>query len=178
MCSSNGDVTFPTDVAPFFRACSAKMRPKHPHASSKRQKLSHRNGKSTLNLNRWLRIIISSGQSYLTIRCIAAAHGRYSLYFTMDGSFPSKLPLLMGIWTPSNTWFLWPTRVHNPRGISIGSAVLQCSRSWHLWQIDHATSVTVGRIYTYVVLRCRLKRQELISRWDSERQLFTTTTYT
>ena len=33
----------------------------------------------------------------------------------------SKLPLPMGAWTPSNTWFLGPTRVLNP--ISIGSAV-------------------------------------------------------
>ena len=29
-----------------------------------------------------------------------------------------------GVWTPSNTWFLEPTRVLNPNGISIGSAVL------------------------------------------------------
>ena len=28
-----------------------------------------------------------------------------------------------GISTPSNTWFLGPTRVHNPNGISIASAV-------------------------------------------------------
>jgi len=47
----------------------------------------------------------------------------------MDGSpytlklatpYPSKLPLPMGILTPSNTWFLGPTRIHNPNGISIG----------------------------------------------------------
>jgi len=49
----------------------------------------------------------------------------------MDGSpytlpwaaAPSKLPLPMRIWTPSNTWFLGPTRVHNPNGVSLGSAV-------------------------------------------------------
>ena len=29
----------------------------------------------------------------------------------------------MGIWTPSNTCFLGPTRVHNPNSSSIGSAV-------------------------------------------------------
>ena len=49
---------------------------------------------------------------------------------------PSKLPLLMGIWTPSNTWFLGSIRLHNPNGISIGSAVLQGSR---LWQTDRPT---------------------------------------
>jgi len=27
------------------------------------------------------------------------------------------------MWTPFNTWFLWPTRVHIPNGIMIGSAV-------------------------------------------------------
>jgi len=37
---------------------------------------------------------------------------------------PSKLPLLMGrSGPPSNTWFPWTTQVHNPNGISIGSAV-------------------------------------------------------
>jgi len=30
----------------------------------------------------------------------------------------------MGIWTPSNTCFLGGTRVHNPNGILIGSAVI------------------------------------------------------
>ena len=32
-------------------------------------------------------------------------------------------PFPCRIWTPSNTWFLGPTRAHNPNGISIGSAV-------------------------------------------------------
>jgi len=39
-------------------------------------------------------------------------------------SFPLKLPFQWGIWAPSNTWFLEPTRVHTPNGISIGSAIL------------------------------------------------------
>jgi len=38
--------------------------------------------------------------------------------------FPSKLPLFMGSGPQSNTWFLGPTRVHNPNGISIGSSVV------------------------------------------------------
>jgi len=39
-------------------------------------------------------------------------------------TFPSKLPIsVRGSGLPSNTWFLGPTRVLNPNGISIGSAV-------------------------------------------------------
>jgi len=37
--------------------------------------------------------------------------------------FPSKLPIQLEMWTASETQFLGPTRVHNPNGISIGSAV-------------------------------------------------------
>jgi len=33
-------------------------------------------------------------------------------------------------WTPSNTWFLGPDRVHIPNRITIGSAVFSGSRSW------------------------------------------------
>jgi len=36
---------------------------------------------------------------------------------------PSELSFSTGIWTPSNTWFLGPTRFLNPNGISIASAV-------------------------------------------------------
>jgi len=50
------------------------------------------------------------------------AHGKksYSLLYNWR-LFPQKLPLLMGIWTPSNTLFLGPIRAHNPNGILIGS---------------------------------------------------------
>jgi len=74
----------------------------------------------------------------------------------------SKLPLCMGISTPSNTRFLRPTRIHNPNGIAIGSAVFaelttvtdrqtdtdrQADRQTNR-QTTHATpSVTAGRIY-------------------------------
>jgi len=37
---------------------------------------------------------------------------------------PQNSPFTCGIWTPVNEWFLGPTRVHIPNGISIGSAVL------------------------------------------------------
>ena len=44
----------------------------------------------------------------------------------------------MGIWSPSNTRFIGPTRVHSPNGILIGSAVFA----------GLATRfVTIGRIY-------------------------------
>ena len=47
-----------------------------------------------------------------------------SLYFTMGRPIlPQNCPFPRGIWTPSNTWFIGRTRVHNPNGILIGSAV-------------------------------------------------------
>ena len=53
---------------------------------------------------------------------------RVSLYFTMGRPFSpqeKKLPLPMGISRPpSNTWFPGPTQVLNPKGSSIGTAVL------------------------------------------------------
>ena len=45
-----------------------------------------------------------------------------SLTSQWDDPSPQNLPLLMGIWTPSNTWFPGPTRVLDPNGISIDSA--------------------------------------------------------
>ena len=69
--------------------------------------------------------------------------------------FPLKIaPSHGGMWTPSNTWFLGPTRVLNPNGTSIGAAVFggltsvtdrPTDRS-----TDHATrSVTIGHIYVH-----------------------------
>jgi len=43
---------------------------------------------------------------------IAAAHGQFS-----------GIRQVVSVCTPPNTCFLGPTRVHNPYGISIGSAV-------------------------------------------------------
>jgi len=56
--------------------------------------------------------------------------------------FPLRIAISHGVSGPSsNTWFLGPTRVHNPYGILIGAAVLTDPT-------DHATrSVTIGRIY-------------------------------
>ena len=41
----------------------------------------------------------------------------------MGGPFPPKIALPWWIWTPLNTWFLGPTWILNPNGISIGSAI-------------------------------------------------------
>jgi len=94
------------------------------------------------------------------------------LYFTIGCPFPPKIdPSHWGIWTTSNTWFLGPTRFHNPNGISISSAFLQSSQSWQTdrgmvclsdrqtdQQTDHATpSITARRIY--IVRRCCLKTE-------------------
>ena len=40
---------------------------------------------------------------------------------------PKLAPSLVGIWTPSEIWFLLPTRIYNSNGISIGLAVLHSS---------------------------------------------------
>jgi len=37
--------------------------------------------------------------------------------------FPPQNCPSMGIWTPSNTWFLGPICAHNPNGISVGSSL-------------------------------------------------------
>jgi len=57
----------------------------------------------------------------------------------------------MGIWTPSNKWFLEHTRSHNPNGISIGSAVFAWLTAVSYRQADRQTddatrSVTIGRV--------------------------------
>jgi len=40
-----------------------------------------------------------------------------------DVPSPPNCTLRWRIWIPVYTWFLGPTRVHNPNAISIGSAV-------------------------------------------------------
>jgi len=67
---------------------------------------------------------------------------------------PQNCPLQLRNWTPSNTWFLGPTIILNPNGISIGSAVfaglttVYCDRSTDRPTDHHATRfVSTGRIY-------------------------------
>ena len=67
----------------------------------------------------------STSQNGISICSAVLAQITVESPYTLQGAplFPSKLPLHMGIWTPSNTLFLGPTRVHNPNSISIVSAV-------------------------------------------------------
>jgi len=77
--------------------------------------------------------------------------------YTLQWAAPSrsKLPLPMGSGQPSNAHFLGPTRVHNPNGISIGSADF-CRADDGDRPTDHAAqSLAIGCIY--VQLRCGLK---------------------
>jgi len=37
--------------------------------------------------------------------------------------YAQNCPFPWGIWTPSNTWFLWPIWAHHPNGTSIGSSL-------------------------------------------------------
>ena len=69
---------------------------------------------------------------------------------------PSKLPIPMGDLDPHNTWFPGSSRVLNPNGISIGSAVFAALTSVTDRQTDRPTdrstdhasrSVSIGRIY-------------------------------
>jgi len=58
---------------------------------------------------------VTSGQSNLSTGCIAAAHGRFkSIRQVAPVCTPTGPPI---------TCFLGPTRVQNPNGILIGSAV-------------------------------------------------------
>ena len=57
-----------------------------------------------------------------------ARGGRYALMsrYVRMGRLRQKCPFSLGIWTPSSTWFLGPTRINpplRPNGISIGSAI-------------------------------------------------------
>jgi len=64
-----------------------------------------------------------------------------------DAAFPLKIAASHGgSGPPSNTWFLGPTRVLNPNGISIGSAIFAGIISMTDRQTEHATqSVTTVR---------------------------------
>ena len=84
---------------------------------------------------------------------------RVCLYFTIGRVCPPEKffsPFLWGTLPRPNTLLLWPTTVHNPNGISIGSAVFaglmvvstaqQTDRLTHT-PTDHATPIATGRIY-------------------------------
>ena len=75
---------------------------------------------------------------------------KVSLYFTMGRPFlPLKInPSHGGSGPLSNTWFLGPTQLLNPNGISVGAAVFAGLTSVTDRPTDHATRlVRIGRIY-------------------------------
>jgi len=69
---------------------------------------------------------------------------------TLQWATPSPQNYLFayGIWIPSNAWFLRPTQLHNPNGMSIGSAIFAGLTIVTDRQADHTTpSVAIGDIY-------------------------------
>ena len=54
----------------------------------------------------------------------------------------NNCPFASGIWAPCNTYFLGLTRVHNPNGISIGSAVVAGLTTVTDRQTDRQTTTT------------------------------------
>ena len=76
---------------------------------------------------------------------------RVSLLYNGLPLCPSKLPPPMGgSGSPSNTWFLGPTRVLSQNGILIGQSVFAGLTSVTDRPTDHTTrSVTISRIYEH-----------------------------
>jgi len=66
------------------------------------------------------------------------AECRYTLQ--QDAPSPQNYQFPWGIWSPSNTWFAGPTRVLNPKGIFIGSAVF-CRAHYCDRQTDRQTTL-------------------------------------
>jgi len=91
----------------------------------------------------------------ISIGSAVSAQMTAECFYTLqwDAPFPLKIAPTHGvIWIQSNTCFLGLTRVLNPNGISIGSAVFAGFTSVTDRPTDHATrSVTIGHI-----LRCSL----------------------
>ena len=54
--------------------------------------------------------------------CFCTAHSRRSILYN-GRPFPPKLPFLVGIWTPSNSWFLGSFRDHSLNDMTIDSGV-------------------------------------------------------
>jgi len=70
---------------------------------------------------------------------------------------PNNSPLAWGIWAPSNTCFFGPTQVHNPNGISIGSAVFALLTAERPYTSQWATPFPLkiapsnGKMYTHPI---------------------------
>ena len=84
-------------------------------------------------VNKWSKVIWQA----------ASPQHMHGIPYTLQWAAPpSKLPIATGASIPSNTWFLGPTASRSVQ------PYLQGSRSWETDRpTDHATSVTVGRIY-------------------------------
>ena len=79
--------------------------------------------------------------------CFRTGARRMSLYFTTGRPFPLKIAASLGGSGPQS-WFPGSTRVLNPNGISISSAICAGLSSVTDWLTDHATrSVTTDCIY-------------------------------
>jgi len=63
--------------------------------------------------------------------------------------FPSKLPLPMGIWTPSNVWFLGPSEFTYQKTFKSIQQFLKGSR---LWQTDRQTDRLTDRPRYFVCI--------------------------
>ena len=86
---------------------------------------------------------ITSGQSNLTKGRFTAAHGRFN-----------RIHHVAPTCNTFNTCFLGPTRLHNPNGISIGSAVFAGLTIATDRKMDHATRyLIIGRIYVRTAMR-------------------------
>jgi len=92
--------------------------------------------------------------SFWSIQPLCAAHGKVSLYFTKGHPFLLHNCLFIwGIWTPSNTWFLEPSWVHNPNSISIGSAVFAAL----MIVTDQPTDYTTPKVDTHFTILWRVE---------------------
>jgi len=82
----------------------------HPSPQPKRQ------------VDRFSRFCTAFAQIGLAVSAVKTQGGK-SLYFTVGASFSQNCPSHWGSGPSSNLWFPGPLRVHNPNGITIGSAV-------------------------------------------------------
>jgi len=81
---------------------------------------------------------------------------RVAILYNRLPLFPQNCPFPWGSEPLSNTWFPGPTRIRNPNGISIGSAVFAGLTTVTDRPTDHATRsvATIGCASACVVLRC------------------------
>jgi len=83
---------------------------------------------------------------------------------------PQNCPFTWGYWPQSNTWFLGSTRVLNPNGLSIGSAVFVGFTTVTSRQTDRPSYslVIIGCIY---VCSAVMQRKKLVASASSEADL-------